>query len=187
MDSLYLANPSGLLSPSESSGPYAVHRLDASSLSEIVEEVTTDGGATIDGLSGELGKYLATIYQVIENFHDDLELDQGDVSFQVRKYHDELHALVESAEYAIKNYADRIPHVMGLADHVAELSPFQQWITENGADIDFDQEGDPERLRINTILSNLKSSSFENVHTTAAEELEKGSKSGNDLSVLRRA
>ena len=105
----------------------------------------------------------------------------------MRKYRDELRALVENAEYAIENYADRIQHVMGLADHVAESSPFQQWLAENGTEIEFDQEGGPKRMRIDTILSNLKASSFENAWTIAAEALEKWSKSGNDPAVLRRA
>ena len=66
---------------------------------------------------------------------------------------------------------------MGLADHVAESSPFQQWLAENGTEIEFDQEGEPKRMRIVTVLSNLKASSFENARTTAAEALEKWSKS----------
>ncbi len=88
---------------------------------------------------------------------------------------------------AIESFADRIQHVMGLADHVAELSPFQQWLAENGAEIEFDQGGDPKRLRVDTILSKLKYGSFENVATIAAEALEKWSKSGNDPAVLRQA
>jgi methyl-accepting chemotaxis protein len=118
--------------------------------------------STVDDLADELGKHPATIYRAIEDLGDVLELEQGDVSFRVRKYRDELRALVESAEYAIGNYTDRIQHVIDLADHVAESSPFQQWLTENGAEIEFDQEDDPDRLRIDTILSRLKSSSFEN-------------------------
>ncbi|TYL38172.1 DNA-binding protein [Natronococcus pandeyae] len=154
---------------------------------DVTESVATDGGSTVDDLADQLGKHPATIYRAIEDLGDILELDQGDVSFRVRKYRDELRALVENAEYAIENYADRIQHVMGLADHVAESSPFQQWLAENGAEIEFDQEGEPKRMRIDTILSNLKASSFETVWAVAAEALEKWSKSGNDPAVLRRA
>lgn len=64
---------------------------------------------------------------------------------------------------------------MGLADHVVESSPFQQWLAENGAEVEFDQEGEPKRMRIDTILSNLKASSFETVWAVAAEALEKWS------------
>ncbi len=114
-------------------------------------------------------------------------MDQGDVSFRVRKYRDELRALVESAEFALESFADRIQHVMGLADHIAESSPFQQWLAENGAEIDFDGDGEPKRVRIDTILSQLKYGSFENVQTIATEALEKWRKSGNDPALLRRA
>ncbi|AHG00332.1 hypothetical protein HALLA_17535 [Halostagnicola larsenii XH-48] len=153
----------------------------------VTETVATDGGSTIDDLVDQLGKHPATIYRAIEDLDDILELDQGDVSFRARKYRDELRALVESAEYAIGSYADRMQHLMGLADHVAESSPFQQWLAENGAELDFDDGGNPKRMRIDTVLSQLRADSFENVTTIAAEALEKWSKSGNDPTILRGA
>ncbi|QLK25125.1 DNA-binding protein [Natrinema zhouii] len=153
----------------------------------VTETVATDGGSTIDGLADELGKHPATIYRAINDLGEVLELDQGDVSFRARKYREELRALVESAEYAIESYADRMQHLMGLADHVAESSPFQEWLAKNGADLEFDENGEPRRMRIDTILSRLKSDSFENLATIAGEALEKWSKSGNDPTVLRGA
>jgi hypothetical protein len=152
---------------------------------DVSETVATDGGATVDGLADQLGKHPATIYRAISDLGEILELDQGDVSFRARKYREELRALVESAEYAIESYADRMQHLMGLADHVAESSPFQEWLAKNGADLEFDEHGDPRQMRIDTILSRLKSDSFENVATIASEALEKWSKSGNDPTELR--
>ncbi|QCS44097.1 DNA-binding protein [Natrinema versiforme] len=152
---------------------------------DITETVATDGGATVDDLADQLGKHPATIYRAIEDLGEVLDLDQGDVSFRARKYREELRALVESAEYAIESYADRMQHIMGLADHVAESSPFQEWLAKNGADLEFDENGDPRQMRIDTILSRLKSDSFENVATIASEALEKWSKSGNDPTALR--
>ena len=154
---------------------------------EVTETVATDGGSTINDLVDQLGKHPATIYRAIEDLDDILELDQGKISFRARKYRDELRALVESAEYAIGSYADRMQHLMGLADHVAESSPFQKWLAENGADLEFDDSGNPKRMRIDTILSRLKADNFEHVATIAAEALEKWSKSGNDPTVLRGA
>ncbi|QSX00886.1 DNA-binding protein [Haloterrigena alkaliphila] len=154
---------------------------------DVTERVATDGGATVDGLADQLGKHPATIYRAIEDLGDVLELDQGDISFRARKYREELRALVESAEYAIESYADRMQHLMGLADHVAKSSPFQKWLAQNGADLEFDGQGEPRRMRIDTILSRLKSDSFENVATIASEALEKWSKSGNDPTILRGA
>jgi len=112
---------------------------------DVTETVATDGGSTVDGLADELGKHPATIYRAISDLGEVLELDQGDVSFQARKYREELRALVESAEYAIESYADRMQHLMGLADHVAESSPFQEWLAKNGAALEFDEHGDPGR------------------------------------------
>ncbi|WP_408959212.1 DNA-binding protein [Natrinema sp. 74] len=153
---------------------------------DVTETVATDGGGTVDDLADQLGKHPATIYRAISDLGEILELDRGDVSFRARKYREELRSLVESAEYAIESYADRMQHIMGLADHVAGSSPFQEWLAKNGADLEFDQ-GEPRRMRIDTILSRLKSDSFENVQTIASEALEKWSKSGNDPTVLRGA
>jgi hypothetical protein len=152
---------------------------------DVTETVATDGGGTVDDLADELGKHPATIYRAINDLGEVLELDQGDVSFRARKYREELRALVESAEYAIESYADRMQHIMGLADHVAESSPFQEWLAKNGADLEFDEHGEPRRMRIDTILSRLKADSFEDLATIASEALEKWSKSGNDPTALR--
>jgi len=136
---------------------------------DVTETVATDGGSTVDGLADELGKHPATIYRAISDLGEVLELDQGDVSFQARKYREELRALVESAEYAIESYADRMQHLMGLADHVAESSPFQEWLAKNGAALEFDEHGDPRQMRIDTILSRLKADRFENLQALASE------------------
>jgi len=148
---------------------------------DVTETVATDGGATVDDLADQLGKHPATIYRAINDLGDILELDQGDVSFRARKYREELRALVESAEYAIESFADRIQHVMGLADHVAESSPFQKWLAENGAEIEYDEAGNPKRLRIDAILSMKKADSFENARRVAQEAIDAWRHSGNDV------
>ncbi|WP_323172874.1 DNA-binding protein [Natrialba sp. PRR66] len=148
---------------------------------EVTETVATDGGSTVDELAEQLGKHPATIYRAIQDLGEIFELDQGDVSFRVRKYREELRALVESAEYAIESFADRIQHVMGLADHVAESSPFQQWLAENGAELEYDQNGNPKKLRIDAVLSLLKGDSFENARQVAQEAIDAWRHSGNDV------
>ncbi|AEH35961.1 DUF7845 domain-containing protein [Halopiger xanaduensis] len=148
---------------------------------EVTETVATDGSGTVDGLADELGKHPATIYRAIEDLGDILELDQGEISFRARKYQEELRALVESAEYAIESFADRIQHVMGLADHIAESSPFQKWLAENGAEIEFDESGNPKKLRIDAILSLKKADSFENARRVAQEAIDAWRHSGNDV------
>ncbi|ELY50622.1 DUF7845 domain-containing protein [Natronorubrum bangense] len=147
---------------------------------DVTETVATDGGGTVDDLADQLGKHPATIYRAIQDLGDIFELDQGQISFRARKYREELRGLVESAEYAIESYADRMQHIMGLADHVAELSPFQKWLAENGADLEFDEAGNPKKLRVDTILSMLKGNSYENAQRVAREAIEKWRKSGND-------
>ncbi|WP_255168477.1 DNA-binding protein [Natrononativus amylolyticus] len=148
---------------------------------DVTETVATDGGATVDGLAEQLGKHPATIYRAISDLGEIFDLEDGQLSFRVRKYQEELRALVESAEYAIESYADRIQHVMGLADHVAESSPFQKWLAENGAELEFDQEGNPKRLRIDTILSMLKGNSYESARRVAQEAIDAWRHSGNDV------
>ncbi len=139
---------------------------------DVTGTVVIDGGATVNDLAAQLEKHPATIYRAIEDLGEVLDLDQGDVLFRAQKYREELRALVESAEYAIESYADRMQHLMGLTDHVAESSPFQKWLAKNRADLEFDEQGEPRQMRIDTILSRLKSDSFENLGTIASEALE---------------
>lgn len=135
----------------------------------VVESIATDGGKGVDELAEETGYHAATIYRAINALGEVLELDDGQVSYRARKYRDELRALVESAEFAIDSYADRMQHIMGLADHLAESSPFQKWLAENGADLEFDEHGEPDRIRIDTVLSMLKSDSFETAQRIASD------------------
>ncbi|WP_254864085.1 hypothetical protein [Halovivax gelatinilyticus] len=87
---------------------------------------------------------------------------------------------------AIDSYADRMQSIMGMADHIADCSPFQKWLAKNGAEIEFDEHGEPERMRIDGILSMLKSDSFETAQEIASEALYKWTRSGNDPLPLRR-
>lgn len=153
---------------------------------EIAELVATDGGQSVDDLEEKTGYHTATVYRAINGIGEILQLEDGHVSYRARKYREELRAIAESAESAIESYADRMQHIMGLADHLAESSPFQEWLATNGAEIVFDDAGDPRRLRIDTVLSWLKSDSFEDVQAIATEALEKWVRSGNDPAVLRR-
>ncbi|WP_226040036.1 hypothetical protein [Natrinema sp. DC36] len=58
-------------------------------------------------------------------------------------------------------------------------------LEKTGVSLEFDDQGEPRRMRIDTILSRLKSDRFENLHALASEALEKWSRSGNDPTVLR--
>ncbi|WP_247729577.1 DNA-binding protein [Halovivax limisalsi] len=153
---------------------------------EVAGTVATDGGRRVDDLADQLGKHPATIYRAIKDLGEIVQLDDGQVSYRARKYREEIRALVESAEYAIDSYADRMQSIMGMADHIADCSPFQEWLAKNGAEIEYDENGEPERMRIDTILSRLKSDSFETAQTIAEEALYKWTRSGNDPLPLRR-
>ncbi|WP_254861725.1 DNA-binding protein [Halovivax gelatinilyticus] len=153
---------------------------------QVAGAVATDGGARVGDLAEELGKHPATIYRAIQDLGDIIQLDAGQVSYRARKYREEIRALVESAEYAIDSYADRMQSIMGMADHIADCSPFQKWLAKNGAEIEFDESGEPKRMRIDGILSMLKSDSFETAQEIASDALYKWTRSGNDPLPLRR-
>ena len=70
-----------------------------------------------------------------------------------------------------------------LLDHPA-VSSNQQWLAD--AEIEFGDDGEPQRMRIDTVLSWLKSDSFETIQTSAGEALAKWVRSGNDPMPLRR-
>jgi len=150
----------------------------------VAGSVATDGGADIQDLADELGRHPSTIYRAIQKMGEILDLEDGQVSYRARKYREEIRALVESAEYGIESYADRLHHMMGLADVIGDCSPFQQWLAEHGAELEFGEDGEPKRLRVDTILSTLKSSSFESAHELAHEAIEKWRHSGNDPTVF---
>ncbi len=83
--------------------------------------------------SPHLGTHPATTYRASKDLGEILDLENGNASYRARKYREEISALVGSAEYGIESYANRIHHLMGLADHIEDCSPFQKWLAEHGA------------------------------------------------------
>lgn len=130
------------------------------SAADVVETIATDGGGHVDDVADETGYSLSTIYRVLQQLDGVLESREGHVKFVTQKIAEEIRGIVQSAEYAIENAADRAAKLFDIDVNQSSNSAVSRWLAEYAADFDApdDSDGRP-RIRIDTIMSELKSRS----------------------------
>lgn len=130
------------------------------SAAEIAEAVATDGGQHVEDLADETGYSLSTIYRALQQLDGVIESRDGHVQFVTQKIAEEIRGIVQSAEYAIENAADRAAALFDLDVVQSANSAVSRWLAEYGATFEApdDLDGRP-RIRIDTIMSELKSRS----------------------------
>lgn len=125
---------------------------------ELTETLATDGGMHTEDLADETGFSLSTIYRMLQRVDGVIESDNGHVQFVSEKIREEVRALVESAEHAIESVGDRVSQLVDMERRQSASSAFDQWQAKYGADVDWpNQDGGTVQVRLDTVLSKLKS------------------------------
>jgi hypothetical protein len=102
------------------------------------------------------------------------------ISFASKKLEQELAGLVESTEYQIENAADRAAAILNLETRQAASSAWEKWCTKYaGKIVEVTEEGH-HTLRIDTVLSRLKSSPNPRVQDVLREAVNAWRKDGRD-------
>lgn len=127
---------------------------------EIAEHVATDGGhdVHVEEVAEDTGYSLSTIYRALQELDDVLESRDGHVRFVSQKIAEEIRGIVESAEYAIENAADRAAALFDIDVNQSANSAVSRWLAEYGAEFVPPEDTDNRpTVRIGTIMSELKS------------------------------
>jgi len=125
---------------------------------ELVEMVATDGGQDVHELAGRSGYSLSTIYRALQRLDGILENREGHVRFVSQKIAEEIRAIVQSAEHAIKSAADRAAKLFDIDVNQSSNSAISRWLAEYGAEfIPPDGPDEQGKIRIDTLMSELKS------------------------------
>jgi transposase len=125
---------------------------------ELTEELATDGGMHAEELSESTGLSISTVYRMLQRLDGVVESDNGHVQFVSQKIREEVRSLVESAEYAIETAAERAGELVHMDIRQSASSAFDKWMAKYGADVDWpDQDGGTVQVRLDTVLSKLKS------------------------------
>ena len=158
--------------------------------SDIIESLVTDGGRVHpEELADRTGYGLSTIYRALQRLDGVLENAGASVRFTSRKIADEIQGIVESAEYQIENAAKRVEALLGMETRQAASGAFQAWLNRYAGEVEIEERGDDEtlRIRVDTILSTLKSRSAPHVQEVVRELLEAWDDDGRDVRQLRDA
>lgn len=150
----------------------------------IVESLATDGGRDVHDLAADTETSLSTIYRALQRLGGVIESDNGHVQFVSEKLRSEVRGIVESVEHAIESAADRTAQLVDMDVRQSASSAFDRWRKKYGAAVEWpDGDGQP-RIRIDTVLSELRG--FDNPHPDAviAEMYQAWRKDGRDPTLL---
>ncbi|MFP9059845.1 hypothetical protein ACLI4R_04850 [Natrialbaceae archaeon A-chndr2] len=155
---------------------------------EVLETLVTDGGEQHpQQIANNTERGISTIYRALERLHGIFRNEGASVSFASKKYEQEIAAIVESTEHQIENAADRAAKILDLETRQAALSAWQKWCQKYAAKItDVTDENQP-TVRIDTILSRLKSTSYPNLQEVLSEGVDDWHRDGRDPGELLEA
>ncbi|MDG5777294.1 hypothetical protein VB773_09135 [Haloarculaceae archaeon H-GB2-1] len=151
----------------------------------LTETLATEGGMHADDLSDETGLSVSTIYRMLQRLEGVVESDNGHVQFVSQKIREEVRGLVESAEHAIESIADRVSQLVDMERRQSASSAFDTWIAKYGAEVDWpDHDGGTVQIRLDTVLSKLKSLDGPHPREVIAEMFAAWERDGRRGSVL---
>ena len=153
---------------------------------ELLESLVTDGGTkhTTD-IEDETGRGLSTIYRSLKRLRGLVENDNGEVSFSSKKIEQEIAGIVERTEQHIENAANRVGALYNLDVRQSASSAWDKWCQKYAARVvDETRRGNPV-VRIDTMLSKLKSTSAPRIQDVLAKALKAWHKDGRDVTALR--
>lgn len=151
----------------------------------IAETIATDGGQHVEEVAAETDTSLSTVYRCLQRLDGVLESANGHVQFVSEALREDVRGIVESAEHAIESAADRAAELVQMDLQQSASSAFDHWLKKYGAEVDWpDQEGGTPTVRLDTVLSKLKSFNGPHPDDVIAEMFSAWRKDGRNPLVL---
>lgn len=148
---------------------------------EMLESLVSDGGERHPrALADQTGRGISTVYRALERLQGIVRNDGASVSFASKKLEQEIAGIVQSTEHQIKNAADRAAKILNLETRQAASSAWQKWCEKYAARISETSDDGRPTVRIDTVLSELKSSSLPCVDEVLQEALDAWRSEGRD-------
>lgn len=155
---------------------------------EVLETLVADGaGQHPEELADGAGKSISTVYRSLKRLEGIIRNDGASVGWTSQKIATEIIELIESVEYQLKNAADRVAKMLDVERRQASSSAFQQWLDKYAVELVETPENGRMKLRIDTILSRLKSSQNPHVADVFLEGARAWKAMGRDPLVFREA
>jgi hypothetical protein len=146
----------------------------------VTERVATDCGVRYDQLADATGYSISQVYRAIDRLGDLVENQNGLVKLTSEKIRQDVQAMVERLETEIATTADQLAHLCDVETRSAADSSLQLWMAKYGIqfrDVADDMEG---TVRIDTMLSRLKSATKPRLENVLEAGLEAWARAGRD-------
>ncbi|GGK64507.1 winged helix-turn-helix domain-containing protein [Haloarcula sebkhae] len=148
---------------------------------QLTETLATDGGMHAQELADATDTSVSTVYRMLQRLEGVITSDNGHVRFVSEKLRQEVRGLVESVEHAIDSAADRAAHLVDIDVRQSASSAFDRWLAKYGAEFDAPEyEGQRPVVRIDTVLSEYKSTNQPLVGEVIGEMVRAWKKDGRD-------
>jgi hypothetical protein len=125
----------------------------------IMRRLATDGGhpdsegVHYTTLADDTGYSVSQVYRALEEIDDVIETDNGLVRFYSQKIREEITAVVQRVEDLVGEGIEAVARLAGAGQRAVEDSALQRWMDRFGVEFDLDDE----TIRIDTLLSEIKS------------------------------
>ncbi|GAA0665351.1 hypothetical protein ACFQDG_02990 [Natronoarchaeum mannanilyticum] len=155
---------------------------------DFLETLVADGsGQHPQKIANSAERGISTLYRSLERLDGLVRNDNASVEFVSRKIEQEIAGIVESTEHRIENAADRAAKLLDVDARQAASSAFQQWMQKYAATFEFDEDRGERTIRIDTLLGELKSTSFPYIADVIDAAKTAWVKDGRDPRDLREA
>ncbi|SNZ06445.1 hypothetical protein SAMN06269185_1173 [Natronoarchaeum philippinense] len=155
---------------------------------DVLEALVSDGsGQHPQELANNAERGISTLYRALDRLDGLVHNDNASVEFVSRKIEQEIAGIVDSTEHRIENAADRAAKLMNVNARQAASSAFQKWMQKYTASFEFDEDRGERTVRIDTLLGELKSSSFPYIADVIDAAKTAWVKDGRDPRDLREA
>lgn len=141
------------------------------SADSLLRDIATDGGKHVNEIADDTGYSISQIYRAIDEVGEIVVNDNGLVRLFSEKIRQEIQAIAEHIEDEVISAANRVAKLCGVETRSAADSALQRWMDKYGVEfLDVSNDDRDGRLRIDTVLSVLRSST----KPTLAEVLQEG-------------
>ncbi len=152
---------------------------------EIVGEIATDGGMHVRDLADQTDLSLSTVYRCLDRMEGVITSDNGHVRFVSERLRREVRSIVESVESMVESAADRVAEIVDFDVRQSASSAFDRWMAKYQAEFEPPKgDGDRPTVRIDTVLSELKSTNAPLVEDAIDEMLTAWRRDGRDVKML---
>ena len=154
---------------------------------QVLESLVTDGGRQHpQELANNTGRGISTIYRALDRLNGIVRNHKATVSFISKKIAQEVSGIVERAELQIGNAADRVAKLLNIETRGAASSAWDKFCTKYAAKIVGQvDEADGQTLRIDTLLSKLRSTPEPLLSDVLHEALDAWHSDSRDVKDLR--